>query len=69
MAAAPYGRPGSMTRLILSDDFPAVVKRMNQLDDEFWSLEYETGATLHYLLTKGRADLVVAAFRPGGKSW
>lgn len=61
--ALPFaGAEDSLPYLILTDDEQGVVSRVRSFGAEFWRIGYETSAAAHYLLSKNRADALVAAY-------
>ena len=68
--ARPFsGEEDSLPHLVLNDDLPAIVAKVDALGREFWNLGYETSAAAHYLLSRNRADTLVDAYdraRSGG---
>ena len=48
--------------MIIDDDLDALIRRTMDLGPEFWNLDFETSAAIHYLVTRGRTDVVVRAF-------
>jgi hypothetical protein len=61
--ARPFvGERDSVTAMIIGEDVAALVRRIHELGPEFWNLDFETSAAIHYLVTHGRTDVIVRAF-------
>ena len=61
--ARPFvGERDSITAMIIGDDVDALTRRISELGPDFWNLDFETSAAIHYLVTHGRTDVVVHAF-------
>ena len=62
-AAKPFADPNSsISALITHDDTVPLIKRIDAMGKEFWYSDYEIAVSGHHLLSKGRGDVLLAAY-------